>query len=185
MDYREINWDEVPDVISKELFRKLCHVSKRTAKYLLDSGKVPCKSTKQATHKYKITKTDVMEYMEKRKYFPEFYAPPSAYRMFTTRSRNLSMKADMTDFYTDLLKDQPDVLTSKEISSIIEYQPHTINSWYLKGLLKGFKKSGALHVPKIYLIEFLNSTYFKTILQKSKWHQMALETYMKRPKYHV
>ena len=120
MDYREINWDEVPDVISKELFRKLCHVSKRTAKYLLDSGKVPCKNTKQATHKYKI-------------------------------------------------------------SSIIEYQPHIINSWYIK--LKDFKNDGALHVPKIYLIEFMNFTYFKAILQKSKWHQMALETYIKNSKH--
>ena len=40
-----INWGKVPDELTMEQFYKLCHVSKKTARYLLRSGKIPCKYT--------------------------------------------------------------------------------------------------------------------------------------------
>ena len=40
-----INWDKVPDELTMEQFYKLCHVSKKTARYLLRSGKIPCEYT--------------------------------------------------------------------------------------------------------------------------------------------
>ena len=33
-----INWDEVPEILSKEQFYKLCHISKSTALHLLRNG---------------------------------------------------------------------------------------------------------------------------------------------------
>ena len=36
-----INWDKLPDELTMEQFYKLCHVSKKTARYLLRSGKIP------------------------------------------------------------------------------------------------------------------------------------------------
>ncbi len=36
-----INWGKVPDELTMEQFYKLCHVSKKTARYLLRSGKIP------------------------------------------------------------------------------------------------------------------------------------------------
>ena len=35
-----INWGKVPDELTMEQFYKLCHVSKKTARYLLRSGKI-------------------------------------------------------------------------------------------------------------------------------------------------
>lgn len=40
-----VNWDSVPDVLTKDQFYQLCHISKSTALYLLRSGKVPCEWT--------------------------------------------------------------------------------------------------------------------------------------------
>ena len=37
---KEINWNEVPDILTKEQFYKLCHISKKTARFLLESGKL-------------------------------------------------------------------------------------------------------------------------------------------------
>ncbi len=37
-----IDWDSVPDVMNKDQFYRLCHISKSTALHLLKSGKVPC-----------------------------------------------------------------------------------------------------------------------------------------------
>lgn len=36
-----INWDEVPELLSKEQFYKLCHISKSTALHLLRNGILP------------------------------------------------------------------------------------------------------------------------------------------------
>ena len=60
-----IDWNTVPDVITKEQFYKLCHISKRTAMYLLRTGKAPCQYSGKQTRCYKIRKADMMQYMEK------------------------------------------------------------------------------------------------------------------------
>ena len=42
MKENAINWDAVPDVITKDQLYRICHISKSTALYLLQSGKIPC-----------------------------------------------------------------------------------------------------------------------------------------------
>ena len=42
MDVFPVNWDSVPEVMNKEQFFRICHISKSTALHLLKSGKVPC-----------------------------------------------------------------------------------------------------------------------------------------------
>ena len=58
MNYELINWDTVPGVMSKDQFYKLCHISKSTARYLLQAGKVPCQYTCKKARCYQIRKTD-------------------------------------------------------------------------------------------------------------------------------
>ena len=38
MDETAINWDSIPDVITKDQLYQICHISKSTALYLLRSG---------------------------------------------------------------------------------------------------------------------------------------------------
>ena len=40
MDVFPVNWDSVPEVMNKEQFFRICHISKSTALHLLKSGKV-------------------------------------------------------------------------------------------------------------------------------------------------
>ena len=42
MDETAINWDSIPDIITKDQLYQICHISKSTALYLLRSGKIPC-----------------------------------------------------------------------------------------------------------------------------------------------
>ena len=56
--HKPINWNEVPDVITKEQFYRICHISKSTALYLLKSGAVPCEYSGKKTRCYKIKKDD-------------------------------------------------------------------------------------------------------------------------------
>ena len=55
-----IDWNSVPDVMNKDQFYRLCHISKSTALHLLKSGKVPCEWTGKKTRCYKIKKEDVI-----------------------------------------------------------------------------------------------------------------------------
>ena len=41
MNKQIINWDEVPELLYKDDFFKLYHISKSTARILLQSGKIP------------------------------------------------------------------------------------------------------------------------------------------------
>ena len=79
MKENAINWDAVPDVITKDQLYRICHISKSTALYLLQSGKIPCKYTGRKTRCYKIKKEDVIAYLENRKVFPESYSAPAGW----------------------------------------------------------------------------------------------------------
>lgn len=73
MKSKEITGIKSLMVITMEQLYRLCHIGKKTARYLLKSGKIPCKYSGKKTRCYKILKKDVMEYLSDREKFPEFY----------------------------------------------------------------------------------------------------------------
>ncbi len=74
-----LNWDEIPDVITKDQLYRICHISKSTALYLLQSGKIPCEYTGKRTRCYKIKKQDVITYPKDRAVFPDSYSAPAVW----------------------------------------------------------------------------------------------------------
>ena len=79
MNNEAINWDDVPDRITKDQLYRICYISKSTARYLLQSGKIPCYYTGKQTRCYQIKKEDVIAYLEDRKLFPQAYAAPKGW----------------------------------------------------------------------------------------------------------
>lgn len=86
----KINWSNIPDVMSKEDLRCLCHISKATALYLLQTGLIPSENTGKKTRCYKIKKTDVQYYLKNREINPDLYAFPEGWR--TNQGLSLEMK---------------------------------------------------------------------------------------------
>ena len=76
----ELILEEYPECISKEQMYKLCHISKYTAQYLLESGLVPSTCSGKKTRKYKIATSDVVRYLQEREIIPERYFLPEGYR---------------------------------------------------------------------------------------------------------
>lgn len=66
-----INWDSIPDVITKDQLYRICHISKSTALYLLQSGKIPCEYTGKRTRCYKIKKRMLSPISKTVRYFPK------------------------------------------------------------------------------------------------------------------
>ena len=183
MELESINWDDIPDVIDKEQFYKICHISKSTARYLLQSGKVPCKCSGKRTRCYKIKKQDVIAYLENRKVFPESYSAPAGWYAKGSYPTRMSGKVppvileDMHEYYIELLKDYSDVVTTSEISLLTGYGNTSVNRWCSKGYLKSFKKYNMNMIPKAYLVEFFCSQYFRAITRKSEWHIRMLKAF--------
>lgn len=177
-----VNWDELPDIITKDEFYRICHISKSTARYLLQSGKVPCKYTGKKTRCYKIRKTDVMKYIKERNIFPESYSAPDGwyngnYTGKLPKKLPPIILEDMHDYYIDLLNQYPDVLTIADITTVTGYGRKAVNNWCARGHLKHFNKSNKYYIPKVFLIDFLCSMQYKSIVKKSSWHIMTLINY--------
>ena len=52
--------NQYPETVQKEQFRIICHISKRTARYLLQSGLVPCVQSGKKTRNYTITRLSLL-----------------------------------------------------------------------------------------------------------------------------
>lgn len=171
-----VNWDEVPDVMSKETFYKVCHISKATALELLESGKVPSQHSDNP-RRYLIKKEDVMKYMADRK---TFSSPCLDYnrsaRHFYSQHQPLTEETIILlyDFYAELFKEQPFSFTVEDLVTLTEYRKATIVSWCKKSILDSTKKDGSYVISKSALIVFLCSERCHAILSKSRWHKRVL-----------
>jgi hypothetical protein len=58
--------EQYPEYVSESQLYKICHIAKRSAKYLLDNGIIPCENNGKKTRKYRIALNDIIAYLEKR-----------------------------------------------------------------------------------------------------------------------
>ena len=70
---------EYAEVITKAQFYRIAHISKATALFLLQSGKVPCKDSGKKTRRYKIRTYDVILYLIDREINPAKYRAPDCW----------------------------------------------------------------------------------------------------------
>ena len=57
--------DGLPDVMSLEDVRVFCHISKRTARYYLQNGLIPCRINGKKTHCYSVTREQLADALER------------------------------------------------------------------------------------------------------------------------
>ena len=57
---------QYPDSMNKEQFYKIAHISKAKARWLLQTGLVPCLDTGRKTRRYTIRTDDVIAYLKDR-----------------------------------------------------------------------------------------------------------------------
>ena len=76
--------EEYPNGMTKDQFYRVARINKQHAKYLLDSGLVPCINTGKKTRKYHIATHDVITYLCDREDNPEKYKVPTGFYMERT-----------------------------------------------------------------------------------------------------
>ena len=173
-----VEWDKVPDVMSKETFYKICHISKATALELLQTKKVPSKYTKR-TRTYRIKKTDVMKYMEERMTYKNVYSKPYKNKTLKLSYPNVipeNVLEQMKNFYTKMFLEVPNELKVLDVVNLIEYRRATVLDWCSKGFFehaRTYRKTNYI-IPKEDIIDFLCSRRAQKIVSKSKWHMEAI-----------
>lgn len=182
MESHAIDWDALPEILSKEQFYRICHISKKTARHLLVSGKVPCKRSGKKTRCYQIRKVEVQAYLAKRTIFPEAYAAPSGLYRDSRKNIEQSMPPELLEelrvYFAEKLQAYPDVMRTQEIKAFTGYAKATVNGWCARGWLRHIRKGRANLIPKVFLLDFLCSLQFRTLNRKSDLHmQLLLDFY--------
>ena len=177
-DVKEL--DKYPDVMSKDQFQKACHLSCRKAYWLLNSGLLPCERTGKKTRCYKIKKADVIELIKDYKLNPKKYVMPIEAELRKTEAEFINFsdvsRSDVEDFYRTALKDEPDLLTTKEVAAITGYTKKAVLSWHEKGELKCLSRFvKAYRYPKQHLIAFLASDYYNHEPKKTDIHRKMIK----------
>lgn len=174
--------DNYPSVITKDQMYRICHISKKTALYLLQSGLVPSVDSGKKTRKYKIKTVDVVEYLKNRDIYPESYSAPIGWYQSKQSKQNkqnfsiLSPKASekMEAYYNYKLTIYPDVLNTQQISDFTGYKHSAINKWCKNSKIHYYLIRSAYKIPKQSLIAFMLSINFRCINQKSVKHRKML-----------
>lgn len=178
-----IDWNSIPDKISKDQFCKICHMSKKTAtKYL--GNVIPCSDNGKKTHRYTINKTDLISFLERTSERQRISTITPVVRCSKTAFNNLPLSeqvaASMHEYYEQLIKSERDILRVSDICKITGYGKTIVNTWFLSGNLRYVVIRGAKHTTKENLIDFMSSDEFDKIFRKSDWHLQQIETLRRR-----
>ena len=144
--------DEYPEYITKEQLYRICHISKKTAQNLLESGEIPCTDTGKKTHRFLIAAVDVVDYLRRRDSEPK--PEPDA---------------GVAEQIRSALALYPEVLSVMQVSAITGRYPQTVTKWCRSQYIKSYSSGGKNHILKASLTDFLISRWeeFQNIGEKA------------------
>lgn len=170
---------QYPEYITKDQMYRICHISKKTCLFLLESGLVPNIDSGKQTRRFKIKTADVIQYLKDRDDYPEVYKAPAGFYKGNGCKKAPSFDkvftaADLTrmrGYYEGLLEKKPDVMTVEQVAKFTGYCKNSVSKWCSKQELKSFFIRQRFQIPKEYLLDFLTSRYFIGIAVKSDKHK--------------
>ena len=156
---------QYPAYMTKEQMYQVCHISKKTCLFLLQSGLVPCLDSGKKTRRFKIETANVKGKSRRKKRRKQGTGTPSP-------SVAAIDPYIMREYYRAELELYPDdVLTAKQISEFTGYSYSSVVRWCNKQYLQNFYIRHRFYVPKEYLLDFFTSRHFINISVKSELHK--------------
>jgi len=181
MKYNMNEFSALPEILSLEDVRKFCHVSKRNARYYLQSGLIPCRISKQKTHCYSVTKEQLKSALQDFEESPARFAVPveisggGHFKDGKVQALAMLNEQDVkTDFskiyYQNQLAELPDVMTTADVAKLTGYCTTAVNEWCNQGILPFLNMHPRRLIAKKNLLTFLLSKDYNSIARKSKKH---------------
>lgn len=134
--------DEYPEYITKEQLYQICHISKKSAQNLLESGEIPCIDSGRKTHRFLIATADVVDYLQRRDSAPRPAADETAVE---------KIRAALALY--------PDVLSVAQVSELTGRRSSTVTKWCRLNYIENIYAGGKNHIPKASLADFLVSRW--------------------------
>lgn len=160
-------------------------MSKRTANKYLGTV-IPCVDNHKKTHRYTITKANLIVFLERSPERQRISPVPSVCRhsktAFSTMPLSDHVISYMHDYYSRLLGTEKDILRVSDTCRITGYGKTAVNNWFSSGNLIYVVIHGAKHTSKESLIDFMSSDAFDKIYRKSDWHLRQIEILRERIK---
>ena len=182
MDYSFLR-DQYPEVITKDQFYRICHISKRKARWLLENGVIPCEDSGKKTRRFKIKLDDVIEFLEFRDagglddMMPVGISSSEGYGYPPKQPRTRLDNGALQAFLLDRWVDSPDMLTVPQTATLCGYSAATIERWFQKNHLEGIIYRGMILLSKESLAEWLASDKGQNIQRQSEVHQELVEDF--------
>jgi hypothetical protein len=155
---------EYPKYISKEQMCKICHISKRKATFLLEHNIVPNIDSCKQTHRFTIKIDDIIIFLKNTESNPNYYNIPKSFasdykhRINAETSNKKELKKIVASVKSTL-NVYPDVLSLKQVATIMQVNKNTVCKWCSKGQLKYLLIRDEYKIPKKYLLEFITERY--------------------------
>lgn len=144
---------QYPEYITKDQMYRICHISKKTCLFLLESGLVPNIDSGKKTRRFKIKTVDVIQYLKDRDDYPELFKAPDGFY----KGKGGDKKAPsfdevftqedlirMRQYYERLLKNNPDVMSVEQVAQFTGYNKNSVSRWCGKKELKCFYINGEI-----------------------------------------
>lgn len=182
MDYDHLR-EQYPEIISMDQLYRICHISKRKAKWLLENGIIPCEDSGKQTRRFQIHLEDVIVFLERRDAGLLQEAIPTG--IFSSGGRTLEQPRQILDsgslaaFLLERWADAPDLLTVAQTASLCGYGPSAINRWVRDGLVEAVSYRGHNLIFKESLADRLASYEGQTISARSELHEELLEEFQR------
>lgn len=172
-------YEEYPEVISADQLYRICHISKRKAKWLLEHGYIPCEDSGKKTRRYKIRLNDVIDYLRTLEAAPDLVATPVG--AFNVKRKQLNPVAQICQkefqrFLYNIWTDEADILRISDVQVLLGYSAGTIRQWILRKELRSTRLPYGIQVTaKEWLIDFTVRYTIKNPSHLSITHRKLVE----------
>lgn len=172
-------YEEYPEVISADQLYRICHISKRKAKWLLEHGYIPCEDSGKKTRRYKIRLNDVIDYLLTLEAAPDLVATPVG--AFNVKRKQLNPVAQICQkgfqrFLYNIWTDEADILRISDVQVLLGYSAGTIRQWILRKELRSTRLPCGIQVTaKEWLIDFTVRYTIKNPSHLSITHRKLVE----------
>lgn len=186
MTYDAKELEQYPEIMNKEQLRKACHISKRTAHYLLKFNLIPHVCTGKKTRCYAIKKRDVIDFMINREINPSRYIVPTSWYKYgneDVKPYKIRIQPPLPNdpqktrrYYESKLAAYLDVIDVAATVDFTGYNRHTVCEWIRFGKLRALALQHKYMIPK--WKEICQGCFVRTILKSqintSKYHSYCI-----------
>jgi predicted DNA-binding transcriptional regulator AlpA len=171
---------QYPPTLCLDQIRKILHISKRKASWMLNNGIIPCVNNGKQTRQYKVDIEDLIAYIERVECGDSTIIIPSG--LFTAKATTKptisspTLSPEFREWLSHKWRYSKQILTISEVAELTGYSKKTINCWVNEGKLQSVLLPQNRAIPIECLIDYYLADGHRS-RKKSPKHLRLLKKY--------